>query len=132
MLAATFTQAVAELSAQYGADVSSWNQPVRQMKFVGLSGGPSWEIPMVNRPSFNQFYDWGTGEAGSVLPPGTNQYWMPTDFLRYSADGTLPDAHKRDQLDLYTAFEYKPAQMTPVGLESTQTCVLGGLVAMCG
>ncbi len=102
-------------------DPSTWNMPIRQIKFIALSGGPGWQIPMVNRPSFNHLYDWGTGYAGSVLPPGTNQSWKPLEFLKYSADGIMPDAHKRDQLDLYTSFTYKPAQMTPAVLESSRT-----------
>lgn len=124
MLAATFAEAVAALAAQYGTDdASEWRQPIHTIKFAGLSGGPSWRIPMVNRPSFNHLYDWGTGYAGSVLPPGTNQYWKPIDYLRYQGDGTMPDAHKRDQLDLYVAFEYKSAQMDPGAWESVETHV---------
>jgi hypothetical protein len=70
---------------------------------------------MVNRPSFVHWYDFGSGDAGSNLPPGTNQYWKPLPFLQFSADGTLSDAHKDDQLKLYVDYEYKPAQMTPPG-----------------
>ena len=125
MLGQAFGVAIESLRAAYGDDVSQWRQDARLISFVGLSGGPSWKIHMVNRPSFNHYYDFGTGAAGSVLPPGTNQYWMPLDFLRYNADGTLPDAHKRDQLDLYVDFEYKPAQMTPVAVESSETIVVG-------
>ena len=124
LLRATFHDAVETLRAEYGDDVSTWRQDARTIKFVGLSGGPAWNIHMVNRPSFNHYYDFGTGAAGSVLPPGTNQYWMPLDFLRYSADGTMPDAHKRDQLDLYVDFAYKPAQMTPAWIDPGETIIL--------
>jgi penicillin amidase len=115
-------QAVGELAARYGTtDVGQWREPIHMIKFVALSGGPAWQIPMVNRPSFNHLYDWGTGEAYSVLPPGTDQYWKPVDFAQFEANGALPDAHKRDQLDLYVGFQYKPAQMTPASVESTTT-----------
>jgi hypothetical protein len=115
-------QALDELSAEYGtSDVSQWHQPIHRIKFVALSGSPAWQIPMVNRPSFNHLYDWGADVEKSVLPPGSNQAWKPVDFLRFEADGTLPDAHKRDQLDLYASFDYKPAKMTPAHVESTTT-----------
>lgn len=121
MLEWTFDVAIDVLTATYGEDVSQWRQPARTIQFVALSGGPAWNIHMVNRPSFNHYYDWGTLETGSVMPPGTNQYWKPIDFIRYSADGTMPDPHKRDQLDMYAAFEYKPANMVPANPESTET-----------
>lgn len=121
LLQQSFDAAVAQLTASFGtSDVNAWHQDLHTIKFSALSGGPAWRIPMVNRPSFPHYYDWGSGEAGSVLPPGTNQYWMPTDFIQFQADGSLPDAHKRDQLDLYANFEWKPAQMTPIGVESIQ------------
>ncbi|MFA5861161.1 MAG: penicillin acylase family protein [Candidatus Thermoplasmatota archaeon] len=116
---AALKQALGELTTQYGtSDVTQWHEPIHHIKFVGLSGGPAWLIPMVNRPSFVHLYDWGTLYAGSNLPPGTNQHWNPAAFIRFEADGTLPDAHKADQLDLYVNFQYKPAQMTPMGVES--------------
>lgn len=118
--AATLRAAVADLAQAYGtSDVSQWREPIHRIKFSALSGGPAWSIPMVNRPSFHHVYDWGAGYAGSVLPPGTDQTWYPADFLRFEADGTLPDAHKRDQLDLYVAFAWKPAEMTPASVSST-------------
>jgi hypothetical protein len=81
-LAKTFDDTVHRLEQQYNtSDVGQWREPIHQDGFVALSGGPAWRIPMVNRPSFNHYYDWGTGEAGSVLPPGTNQSWDPVDFL---------------------------------------------------
>ena len=122
LLRAVMKDTLDALEAQYdSADASTWQMAEKHIKFVSLSGSPAWEIPMVNRPSFNHLYDWGTGHSASVMPPGSNQYWMPVDFIRFSADGTLPDAHKRDQLDLYTAFEYKPAYLEPVGVESDVT-----------
>lgn len=122
MVALDALRAAAEdLRAAYGNDTADWRQPMHTIKFTALSGGPAWRIPMVNRPSFNHLYDWGTGYAGSVLPPGTDQSWAPVDFLRFQADGTLPDAHKRDQLDLYVDFAYKPAQLAPGAWESVET-----------
>lgn len=119
---AALHQALGELTAKYGTgDVNAWHQPIHRIKFTALSGGPAWSIPMVNRPSFAHLYDWGTGDAGSVLPPGTDQSWSPLDFAVFEANGALPDAHKRDQLDLYVAFQFKPAQMTPQTVESTTT-----------
>lgn len=126
MLAATLAEAIEALEASYGTtDVSQWRQPAHTIKFVGLSGSPAWRIPMVNRPSFNHYYDFGTGEAGSVIPPGTNQYWEPMPFLQFSADGDVTHGgpHKRDQLDLYAAFEWKPAQMGYASWESEETHV---------
>jgi penicillin amidase len=116
---ATLKQALGELTARYGtANVSAWHEPIHHDKFVALSGGPSWLIPMVNRPSFVHLYDWGTGYAASNLPPGTNQSWQPAAFAQYEMDGSMPDAHHDDQLRLYVDFQYKPAQMTPASVES--------------
>lgn len=112
VFAATLHETLATLNG-------TWSMPAHTIKFVGLSGGPSWRIPMVNRPSFNHYYDFGgVGDmsAGSNLPPGTDQSWMPQDFIRFQADGTIPPLqHKVDQLELYVDFLYKPAQMTPIG-----------------
>lgn len=107
-----FVIAVDNVLGDYGPTM---REPVHTIKFVALSGGPAWRIPMVNRPSFNHYYDFGSGEAGSNLPPGTNQYWFPSPFLRFMADGTLPDDQKDDQLKLYVDFGWKPAQMAPLG-----------------
>ncbi|HUR68013.1 MAG TPA: penicillin acylase family protein [Candidatus Thermoplasmatota archaeon] len=126
-LASTFRTAVGDLIDTYQT-VEIPSEPAKTMKFVGLSGGPAWRLPMVNRPTFHQWYDFGTGDAGSVLPPGTNQYWMPAAFIRFEADGTLSDAHKDDQLILYANFEWKPAQMGYAEWASEETFDTGSLV----
>ena len=123
---AAFEEALDELTARFGSsDPADWREPARTIKFVALSGGPSWRIPMVNRPSFNHFYDLAAGEAGSVLPPGTDQSWEPLPFLQFRADGDVTHGgpHKRDQIDLYAAFEWKPAQLSYGTWESEETHV---------
>ncbi|HET6404417.1 MAG TPA: penicillin acylase family protein [Candidatus Thermoplasmatota archaeon] len=127
-LLASFLEAVARLETRFGSsDAEAWREPTRTIKFVALSGGPAWRIPMVNRPSFNHFYDFGTGEAGSVMPPGTDQSWEPLAFLEYQATGDVAAGgpHKRDQLDLYAAFAWKPATLAPAVWESEETLTLG-------
>ena len=127
-LRATFADAVDDLAAAFNAtDPDAWREPTRTIKFVALSGGPAWRIPMVNRPSFNHFYDWGTGEMGSVLPPGADQTWRPFSFMEFQGTGNVGAGgpHKDDQLKLYAAFDWKPAQLVPPGgWTSTRTYAL--------
>ncbi|HVM46273.1 MAG TPA: penicillin acylase family protein, partial [Candidatus Thermoplasmatota archaeon] len=125
---AAFLDALDALALRFNAtDPEAWREPARTIKFVALSGGPAWRIHMVNRPSFNHFYDFGTGEAGSVLPPGTDQSWRPLPFLEFQATGSVAPGgpHKRDQLDLYAAFGWKPATLAPAEWEREQTFAVG-------
>lgn len=131
----SFEDALATLEARFGSDPTTWREDTRTMKAVALSGGPAWRMTMVNRPSFNHFYDFGTGEAGSIIPPGTDQYWMPFEFLEFKATGDVGAGgeHKRDQLDMYVAFEWKPAMLTPPGgWEREESFTIGGSIVPSG
>lgn len=111
-LLAALHEALMTLESEYGtADMAAWTMPQHLIRFVAISAGPAWEFPMVNRASFNHLHDWGipdNADAQSVLPPGAfSGSWPPLVFADFAANGNVPD-HRRDQLDLYEAFEYKP------------------------
>jgi penicillin G amidase len=92
-------------------DVSQWRMPARMIRFVSISAGPAWEIPLQNRASYNHLHDWGVLEnrdAASVIPPGNQAgYYNLERFVDMMAfDAFHPHVH--NQLDLYVAWEYKP------------------------
>lgn len=100
-------------------DEPDWMKPLpmRKSKFVALGAGPSYEIDISNRPSFQHFYDWGLPESAArsrnVLPPGASGHMNAADFLLLQGHqngmpgGAVPP-HLEDQLQLYIDYGDKP------------------------
>lgn len=112
VIIAALRQAIARLASEYGtSDMRKWTMPQHMIRHVPIGAGPAWELPMVNRATFNHLHDWSDPEnrgAESVLPPGVFAgSYPPLVFAAYAAGGDVPP-HRNDQLELYKAWEYKP------------------------
>ncbi|MBW3582879.1 MAG: penicillin acylase family protein [Euryarchaeota archaeon] len=101
------------------ADEPDWFKPFpqREIRFVALGAGPAYKIPMQNKPSFQNFYDWGLPEgperSRNALPPGTSGHLPPAAFLELQAyrngfPNAAPPPHLEDQLEMYATFGDKP------------------------
>ncbi len=102
-----------DVAREFGTkNVAEWKMPIHWIKFAALSGQPEITIPMVNRPSFNHLYDWGTGHAENVMPPGTHSTFLPLDYLRMQVEPGFRPANNVDQLQMYVDFEYKTVKFT--------------------
>lgn len=110
------------------AVAGDWQEPLaqRMSAFEALGAGPSYQIPMTNRPTFQHFHDWGLEEGDqrsrNVLPPGQVSHMNAVDFLLLQGEteglpfGQTPE-HLEDQLPLYLDFEDKPLLFTSADLQ---------------
>ena len=106
--------AVDELTAEYGADMSTWLTPV-QMQSYDVQGGlpQAFEHPAMNRGTYNQIVEMSTPQqAENVIPPGTS------GFLEYPGN---PSPYAYDQVALYASWTYKPMLFTLTAVEAVQT-----------
>jgi penicillin amidase len=106
--------AVDELTAEYGADMSTWLTPV-QMQSYDVQGGlpQAFEHPAMNRGTYNQIVEMSTPQqAENVIPPGTS------GFLQYPG---IPSPYAYDQVALYASWTYKPMLFTLTAIEAVET-----------
>ncbi len=117
LLEAALRATADQLEERFGtADPGEWRLPVRRSEFSPLGGATPDLIPMTNRASYQQSIAVGAGEgperdrAKSVLPPANTGHVDLWELLATQL-GHEPD-RLTDQLDRYTAFEYKPHPIT--------------------
>jgi penicillin amidase len=106
--------AVDELIAEYGADMSTWLTPV-QMQSYDVQGGlpQAFEHPRMNRGTYNQIVEMSTPQqAENVIPPGTS------GFLEYPG---IPSPYAYDQVALYASWTYKPMLFALAAVEAVET-----------
>jgi penicillin amidase len=106
--------AVDELTAEYGADMSTWLTPV-QMQSYDVQGGlpQAFEHPRMNRGTYNQIVEMSTPQqAVNVIPPGAS------GFLEYPG---IPSPYAYDQVALYASWTYKPMLFTLTAVEAVET-----------
>ncbi len=118
----------AEAMQRVLASDDEWqDQPNRISKFSALGAGPSFEIPMTNRPSHQAFYDWGLPEGAersrNALPPGASGHITSAEYLEVQGwlngvPGANPPPHLADQLDMYVDFQDKPLLFTREAVEA--------------
>jgi|GEM_PF-279700 len=119
MVVEALEEAVADLTAQYGADMSTWLTPVRMQNYHqrgALPGGPI--HPMMNRGTYNHIAELrsGAGElplGESVIPPGQS------GFVGLYLGDPAPSAHVADQVLLYASWIYKPMHLTLAAVEAS-------------
>jgi len=103
-----------ELQGRFGNDTAGWLEPVHTTTFDALGAADRPTMVMVNRGSYNQFMDWGTGRSVNVNPPG--QSGMVSVPTLGGLEG--PDPHLTDQMGLYTSFTYKPLNFARADVEA--------------
>jgi penicillin amidase len=109
-------QAVDELTAEYGADMSTWLTPV-QMQSYDVQGAlpQAFEHPRMNRGTYNHIVEMSTPQdAMNVIPPGTS------GFMGLTTPPT-PSPHAYDQVALYASWTYKPMLYTLAAVEAVET-----------
>jgi penicillin amidase len=98
-------EALAELKASSGSDMSTWLTPVRKVEFKQMGALPPPTIHYMNRGTYNQIAEmprfswWAPPHAVNVIPPGQS------GFMNYLLQ---PSPHAYDQLQLYETWTYKP------------------------
>jgi penicillin amidase len=107
-------EAVDELTAEYGADMSTWLTPVRMQDYDETGGLPGADLhPYMNRGTYNHIAEMSTPQvAVNVIPPGTS------GLLVYPG---VPSAHAYDQVELYASWTYKPMLFTLGAVEAVKT-----------
>ncbi len=107
-------EAVDELTAEYGADMSTWLTPVRMQNYDETGGLPGADLhPYMNRGTYNHIAEMSTPQvAVNVIPPGTS------GLLVYPG---VPNAHAYDQVELYASWTYKPMLFTLGAVEAVKT-----------
>ena len=106
--------AVDELTAEYGADMSTWLSPV-QMQSYDVQGGlpQAFEHPRMNRGTYNQIVEMSTPQqAVNVIPPGTSGLVVLPG---------VPSPYAYDQVELYASWTYKPMLFTLEAVEAVKT-----------
>jgi len=106
--------AVDELTAEYGADMSTWLTPVRMQDYDETGGLPGADLhPYMNRGTYNHIAEMSTPQdAENVIPPGTS------GFLGYPG---IPSPYAYDQVALYASWIYKPMLFTLTAVEAVET-----------
>jgi hypothetical protein len=107
-------EAVDELTAEYGADMSTWLTPV-QMQSYDVQGGlpQAFEHPRMNRGTYNHIAEMSTPPvADNVIPPGAS------GFLEYPG---IPSPYAYDQVALYASWTYKHMLFTLTAVEAVET-----------
>jgi hypothetical protein len=108
-------EAVDELIAEYGADMSTWLTEVQMQSYDEQGGLPGEDLhPRMNRGTYNHIAEMSTPqEAVSVIPPGQS------GFLQ--APGGIPSPYAYDQVALYASWTYKPMLFTLAAVEAVET-----------
>ena len=106
--------AVDELTAEYGADMSTWLTPVRMQDYDETGFLPGADLhPYMNRGTYNHIAEMSTPqEAKNVIPPGAS------GFVQYPG---IPSAYAYDQVPLYASWTYKPMLYTLTAVEAVET-----------
>jgi len=106
--------AVDELTAEYGADMSTWLTPVRMQDYDETGGLPGADLhPYMNRGTYNHIAEMSTPQvAVNVIPPGTSGLLVLPG---------IPSAHAYDQVALYASWTYKPMLFTLGAVEAVKT-----------
>ncbi|MFX1550305.1 MAG: penicillin acylase family protein [Promethearchaeota archaeon] len=103
-------EAIEELKATYGLDMSTWLTEVRTVTFDPMGALPTKKMHEMNRGTYNQI-------AEMVKGKGWNRYWKPSPhavnvippgqsgFVQFPF---IPSPHAYDQLPLYESWTYKP------------------------
>jgi penicillin amidase len=101
--------ALADLTAKYGPDISTWLTPIRTQKFSQLGALPAPTMHYMNRGTYNQIAEMPRGWKGfmqphavNVVPPGQS------GFTGLVNGAPKPSPHAYDQLPLYETWTYKP------------------------
>ncbi|MFX1386245.1 MAG: penicillin acylase family protein [Promethearchaeota archaeon] len=105
-------EALAELEASYGPDVSTWLTPVRITRLWSQGALPTPKMHSMNRGTYNHIaempkWEWWHAigkpdpHAVNVIPPGQSGFFS-------IVDGISPHAY--DQLMLYDTWTYKPVR----------------------
>jgi len=107
-------EALAELEASYGPDVSTWLTPVRITYLWSQGALPTPKMQSMNRGTYNHIaempkWEWWHAfgkpppHAVNVIPPGQSGFFS-------IVDGISPHAY--DQLILYDTWTYKPVRFS--------------------
>jgi acyl-homoserine lactone acylase PvdQ len=131
VLVASLTQTIASLTQRFGsADPSKWLEPVIVSTVPAQGAAPEITIERMNRGSWNQLHDFGTGadfRTFNVVPPG-NSGFIDLATLVQSQVASDPRAavsagnpHVFDQVDLYQGWRYKHFVQHESDLESPTT-----------
>ena len=99
-------EALDDLNATHGSDISTWLTPVRIVNFDEMGALPDPTMHAMNRGTYNQIVEmprfswwWRPPHAVNVIPPGQS------GFVNYLFE---PSPHAYDQLFLYQTWQYKP------------------------
>jgi hypothetical protein len=106
--------AVDELTAEYGADMSTWLTPVRMQDYDETGFLPGADLhPYMNRGTYNHIAEMSTPQqAQNVIPPGVS------GFVQYPG---IPSAYAYDQVPLYASWTYKPMLFALASVEAVET-----------
>jgi len=106
--------AVDELTAEYGADMSTWLTPVQMQSYDEQGGLPqAFEHPRMNRGTYNQIVEMSTPQqAENVIPPGQSGLVVLPG---------VPSPYAYDQVELYASWTYKPMLFTLEAVEAVKT-----------
>jgi penicillin amidase len=114
-----------------GGHVHVPTQAVHQNAYTSLTAFEAPRHNLINRGTYVQLVDLGTGEAENVLGPGT---WGLVDPLAAALGLGSPEnlatynPHFLDQFDLYRTFEYRPFWLAEADVRAhlDGTITLGG------
>ena len=119
MIVEALEEAVDELTAEYGADMSTWLTPVRMQDYDEMGALPGDELhPFMNRGTYGQIAEMLAADlpnAVNVIPPGQS------GFVKLLGLAAIPSDYAYDQLPLYAAWEYKPMLFTRAAVETVKT-----------
>jgi len=108
-------EAVDELTAEYGADMSTWLTEVQMQSYDEQGGLPAdvFEHPRMNRGTYNQIVEMSTPQqAVNVIPPGQSGLVVLPG---------VPSPYAYDQVALYASWTYKPMLFTLTAVEAVKT-----------
>jgi penicillin amidase len=115
--------AVDELTAEYGADMSTWLTPVQMQSYdeQGALPADAFEHPRMNRGTYNHIAEMSTPqEAMNVIPPGTSGF-MYLDIVGGKTPTPTPSPYAYDQVELYASWTYKTMLFTQAAVEDVET-----------
>ncbi len=117
MIEDALEEAVDYLTAEYGADMSTWLTPVRMQSYDEQGALPAdvFEHPFMNRGTYNHIAEMSTPQdAQSVIPPGQS------GFMGVTYPPT-PSPYAYDQVLLYASWIYKDMLFTLAAVEAAET-----------
>ena len=130
VLVASLTHTIATLTQRFGsADPSTWLEPVIVSTVPAQGAAPTITIERMNRGSWNQLHDFGTGadfRTFNVVPPGNGGFIDVATLLqsetardsKAAVDAGNP--HIFDQIDLYQGWRFKRFVQHQSDLENPQ------------